>query len=130
MANRGGGTAGLSPIHSVIVGFVALLTIIIIVVLGPIMAGAMAAATPSSYTCTYYNSTEARLFYGKCGTVNATDATGKYVTAQVGTINWNPEYNSAIPSGSAMWSTNVVIGATVMLIFFISLAIYYLRVIA
>jgi hypothetical protein len=43
---------------------------------------------------------------------------------------WNSTYNTNMPTGSAMWTQNVTIGGVVILVFFIALAIYYIRVIA
>jgi len=133
MARRGGeGTgAGTTPITTLIPIFVGLLMIVIIVVLGPALAGAINAAYPASTsTCKYTNTTESNTYYGRCGTVNATDPSGKFNTAiTTGPFNWNPLYNSAIPDGSALWTTNVLIGGIVVLVVLISMAIFYIRVI-
>jgi hypothetical protein len=46
------------------------------------------------------------------------------------TSEWNGTYNTDLPTGESIWTTNVVIGGVVILVFFIALAIYYIRVIA
>ena len=131
MQRNSGGGASAGPMQTIIVGFVGLLVITVIVILGPALLGAMTEAVPASVnTCTYTNATEAHTYYGKCGTTNATDLSGHFNTAQANTLNWNPNYNSAIPSGTGMWTTTIAIGGVCILVFFIALAIYYIRVIA
>jgi hypothetical protein len=52
------------------------------------------------------------------------------VPNQSQTSSWNASYNTALPTGVAIWTTNVAIGGVVILVFFIALAIYAIRVIA
>lgn len=40
---------------------------------------------------------------------------------------WNSTYNTDVPSGSTMWTTDVALGGVAVLVFFIALAISYLR---
>ena len=84
------------PMNTIIAGFIGLLVIVTIVILGPTLAGSIEAATPAL----------------------AADS------------QWNSTYNTNMPDGSDMWEQNVAIGAIVILVFFIALAIYYVRVIA
>jgi hypothetical protein len=95
MARReGGNTAG--PMNTIIAGFVGLLVIVAIVILGPVLAGSIQSAVP----------------------------------AMPANSEWNSTYNTDLPTGEEMWTTNVVLGGIVVLVFFIALAIYYIRVIA
>ena len=43
--------------------------------------------------------------------------------------SWNATYNTNIPKGSTLWTDNVSLGALVILVFFIALAIYYIRMV-
>lgn len=98
MARRGGDGGGMSagPMNTIIAGFVGLLVVVAIIILGPVLAGSIQDAVP----------------------------------AQGPTSAWNATYNTDLPTGEDTWSTNVVIGGVVILVFFIALAIYYIRVIA
>ena len=44
------------------------------------------------------------------------------------TSNWSPSDPNAV-TGSSLWNDNVALGALVLLVFFISLAIFYVRMI-
>ncbi|MFA7304844.1 MAG: hypothetical protein WC015_10095 [Methanoregula sp.] len=44
------------------------------------------------------------------------------------TSNWSPDDPNAV-TGSSLWNDNVALGALVLLVFFISLAIFYVRMI-
>lgn len=44
------------------------------------------------------------------------------------TSNWSPDDPNAV-SASTLWSDNVSLGALVLLVFFISLALFYIRMI-
>lgn len=44
--------------------------------------------------------------------------------------DWNATHNTNLPDGEDVWTQNVTIGAIVILVFFVALAIYYIRVIA
>jgi hypothetical protein len=98
MARRGGDGGGISagPMNTIIAGFIGLLVITAIVILGPVLAGSIQAAVPN----------------------------------QSASSNWNSSFNTNLPTGVAIWTTNVAIGGVVILVFFIALAIYYIRVIA
>lgn len=100
MARRGGEGGGMSagPMNTIIAGFVGLLVIVAIVILGPVLAGSIEGATDN-------------------------------ITLDPAS-DWNKTYNTDLPSGEDLWTTNVVIGGIVILVFFIALAIYYIRVIA
>ena len=82
--------------NTIIGGFVGLLVIVAIVILGPTLAGSIEGAVPAL----------------------AADS------------DWNGTHNTDLPNGSTLWTTNVTIGGVVILVFFIALAIYYIRVIA
>jgi len=45
------------------------------------------------------------------------------------TSNWNATYNTNLPRADEVWSDNVTLGALVILVFFIALAIYYIRMV-
>ena len=99
MARRGGGDGGgmsAGPMNTIIAGFVGLLVIVAIVILGPVLAGSIQSAVP----------------------------------AMSPTSEWNATYNKDLPTGESIWTTNVVIGGVVILVFFIALAILSLRNIA
>jgi hypothetical protein len=99
MARRGGSEGGgmsAGPMNTIIAGFVGLLVIVAIVILGPVLAGSIQTAVP----------------------------------AMPVTSEWNATYNTDLPTGEDIWTTNVVIGGVVILVFFIALAIYAIRVIA
>ena len=99
MARRGGGDGGgmsAGPMNTIIAGFVGLLVIVAIVILGPVLAGSIQAAVP----------------------------------AMSPTSEWNATHNTDLPTGESIWTTNVVIGGVVILVFFIALAILSLRNIA
>lgn len=98
MARRSGDGGGMSagPMNTIIAGFVGLLVIVAIVILGPVLAGSIQDAVPDP----------------------APESA------------WNATYNTDLPTGESLWTTNVVIGGVVVLVFFIALAIYYIRVIA
>ena len=98
MARRGGDGGGMSagPMNTIIAGFIGLLVIVAVVILGPVLAGSIQGAVP-----------------------NLSQSSA-----------WNSSYNTNMPTGSALWTTNVAIGGVVVLVFFIALAIYYIRVIA
>jgi hypothetical protein len=136
MARRsgaGGSSGGMSagPMNTIIAGFVGLLVIVAIVILGPVLAGSIENAVPDYGTCSYVGNGTV-VFTGDCGSVNATDTyrVAEYNTPVSLSAEWNPDFNSDIPNGSEMWSTNVVIGSVVILVFFIALAIFAIRVIA
>lgn len=95
MARREGGE-GAGPMNTIIAGFVGLLVIVAIVILGPVLAGSIQNAVP----------------------------------AMPADSEWNASHNTDLPSGVDLWTTNVVLGGVVILVFFIALAIYYIRVIA
>ena len=82
--------------NTIIGGFVGLLVIVAIVILGPTLAGSIEDAQP----------------------------------ALGATSDWNATHNTNMPNGSELWTQNVTIGGVVILVFFIALAIYYIRVIA
>ena len=84
------------PMNTIIAGFVGLLVIVAIVILGPVLAGSIQNAVP----------------------------------AMPVDSDWNASYNTDLPTGVEMWQTNVVIGGVVILVFFIALAIFAIRVIA
>jgi len=129
MARRGGQGSDISggPMNTIIAGFVGLIVIVAVVILGPVLAGSIEDAMPNLHEkCSYINA-GATVFVGECGLTNVT--AGKDYTTPVGSV-WNPEYNTDIPTGESIWTTNVIIGGVVILIFFISLAIFYIRVIA
>lgn len=93
MARRGGDGGGMSagPMNTIIAGFVGLLVIVAIVILGPVLAGSIEGATDN--------------------------------VALSADSDWNKTYNTDLPSGEEIWTTNVVIGGIVILVFFIALAI-------
>jgi hypothetical protein len=95
MARRGGEGGG-GPMNTIIGGFIGLLVIVAIVILGPTLAGSIEAAQP----------------------------------AMGATSDWNATHNTDLPNGVDLWTQNVTIGGVVILVFFIALAIYYIRVIA
>jgi hypothetical protein len=129
--NSGSGGASAGPMNTIIAGFVGLLVIVAVVILGPVLAGSIQNAVPSVGTCSYTGNGTA-VFYGDCGTTNATDTytTRTYNTPWDAASAWNPSANTDLPTGESLWTTNVIIGGVVVLVFFISLAIYYIRVIA
>lgn len=43
------------------------------------------------------------------------------------TSDWNATYNTNLPSGAEIWQDNVELGIVVILIFFVALALYYIR---
>jgi len=43
------------------------------------------------------------------------------------TSGFNGTYNTNLPKASTVWTDNVALGALVILVFFIALAIYYIR---
>ena len=45
------------------------------------------------------------------------------------TSSWNATYNTNLPKASTIWTDNVGLGVLVVLVFFISLAIYYIRMV-
>jgi hypothetical protein len=97
MARRGG-EGGMSggPMNTIIGGFIGLLVIVAIVILGPTLAGSIEEAQP----------------------------------AMGASSDWNSTHNTDLPNGVDLWTQNVTIGGVVILVFFIALAIYYIRVIA
>lgn len=95
MARREGGMSA-GPMNTIIGGFVGLLVIVAIVILGPTLAGSIQQAQPAL----------------------AADS------------DWNGTHNTALPNGTTIWTQNVTIGALVILVFFIALAIYYIRIVA
>jgi hypothetical protein len=68
------------PMNTIIAGFVGLLVIVAIVILGPVLAGTIE------------------------GAVDNVDLSP--------TSDWNRTYNTDLPSGEEMWSTNIVVGAS------------------
>lgn len=42
---------------------------------------------------------------------------------------WNSTYNTDLPKASSVWEDNVGLGVLVILVFFIALAIYYIRMV-
>jgi hypothetical protein len=42
---------------------------------------------------------------------------------------FNATYNTNLPSAAGIWEDNVALGALVILVFFIALAIYYIRMV-
>jgi hypothetical protein len=50
--------------------------------------------------------------------------------AMPATSDWNSTHNAELPNGAAIWTDNVTFGAIVILIFFASMAIFYIRAIA
>jgi len=42
---------------------------------------------------------------------------------------WNTSVNTQMPNVSRVWSDNVALGVLVLLVFFISLAIYFIRMV-
>jgi hypothetical protein len=45
------------------------------------------------------------------------------------TSSWNGTYNTNLPKASTVWTDNVGLGILVILVFFIALAIYYIRMV-
>jgi hypothetical protein len=43
------------------------------------------------------------------------------------TSSWNATYNTNLPKASTVWTDSVSIGVIVILVFFIALAIFYVR---
>ena len=43
------------------------------------------------------------------------------------TSDWNATHNPNLPDGEDIWTQNVTIGGVVILVFFIALALFYLR---
>jgi len=81
MARRGdGGGVSAGPMNTIIAGFIGLLVIVAIVVLGPVLAGSIQSSVPN---------------------LSASS-------------QWNGSFNTNIPSGVAVWTTNVTIGAVVI----------------
>jgi hypothetical protein len=81
MARRGGGEGvSAGPMNTIIAGFIGLLVIVAIVVLGPVLAGSIQSSVPN---------------------LSASS-------------QWNGSFNTNIPSGVAVWTTNVTIGAVVI----------------
>lgn len=132
MARRGSSGGGMDsgPMNTIIAGFVGLLVIVAIIILGPVLAGSIDDAVPTFGTCSYVNATDTYTYYGDCGSANTTHTELIYTTPYSESSYWNTEYNSDMPNGESLWTTNVVIGGVVVLVFFIALAIYYIRVIA
>jgi hypothetical protein len=64
--------------------------------------------------------------------VNTTDTylNPVYNIPEDASAEWNPVANSDMPTGAELWTTNIILGAIVLLVFFISLAIFYIRIIA
>jgi hypothetical protein len=83
--------------NTIIGGFVGLLVIVAIVILGPVLAGSIQQAVPAMPPSSPWNTSNASL---------------------------------NLPDGAELWTTNVTIGGIVILVFFIALAIYYIRIIA
>lgn len=95
MARREGGMSG-GPMNTIIGGFIGLLVVVAIVILGPVLAGSIEGAVP----------------------------------AMAADSQWNDSVNTDLPDGAELWTQNVTIGSIVILVFFIALAIYYIRIIA
>jgi hypothetical protein len=128
MARRGAGNGGgggmMAPVLSIATG---LLIFIILIIFAPTIAGSIEDAQPAfGTTCTYYNATTATTHTGTCGTTN-TSAGKTYDVASSQDAMWNPSYNSALPAGEAVWTTNIQILGVVILIISISIAMYYLK---
>lgn len=87
---------GGSPINGLIGAFIGLLVIVAVIILAPVLAGSLQAATP----------------------------------ALPADSEWNSTYNADLPTGEEVWTQNVAIGSIVILVFFVSMAILYIRVIA
>jgi hypothetical protein len=83
--------------NTIIGGFVGLLVIVAIVILGPVLAGSIQQAVPAMPANSPWNTTN---------------------------------LSNNLPDGADLWTTNVTIGGIVILVFFIALAIYYIRIIA
>ena len=105
-----GGMAG-GPMNTIIGGFIGLLVVVSIIILGPVLAGSIEGAVPD---------------FPDYDDMNVTGAGNITVYPS----DWNPEYNADIPDGADLWTQNVTIGGIVILVFFIALAIYYIRIIA
>jgi len=88
---------GAGPMNAIIAGFVGLLVVVAIVILGPVLAGSIQSAVPAMSPASPWNTSNASL---------------------------------NIPNGVALWTQSVTLGGLVILVFFIALAIYYIRVIA
>lgn len=41
--------------------------------------------------------------------------------------DWNSTYNTDLPSGAEIWEDNVGMGVIAILVFFVALALYYIR---
>lgn len=95
MARREGGMSS-GPMNTIIGGFIGLLVVVAIVILGPTLAGSIEEAQP----------------------------------AMGATSDWNVTHNTDLPTGVDIWTQNVAIGSLVILVFFIALAIYAIRVVA
>jgi Fe2+ transport system protein B len=50
-------------------------------------------------------------------------------TGMAATSSWNATYNTNLPKASTVWTDNVGLGVLVILVFFISIAIYYIRMV-
>lgn len=55
-----------------------------------------------------------------------TTATGQDMAAD---SEWNSTYNTDLPKASTVWTDNVGLGVLVILVFFIALAIFYIRMV-
>lgn len=55
-----------------------------------------------------------------------TTATGGDMAAD---SEWNATYNTNLPKASTVWTDNVGLGVLVILVFFIALAIFYIRMV-
>lgn len=122
---------GGNPINGLIAAFIGLLVIVAVIILAPVLAGSLQAATPNIGTCSYTGNASV-VYTGTCGEQNTTDTyrTAIYNVPYDDAARWNPDYNTDLPSGSDIWTQNVTIGAIVILVFFVSMAILYIRVIA
>jgi len=129
MARRTGEGGGTGPMNVIISAFIGLLIIVAIITFGPTLGGKLEEAQPAitGGSCSYTNTTSHVTTYGVCGAEVAGDTAYDYNVAYAGAGMWNSDYNTGLPNAATVWTDNVALGILVVLIFFVSLALYYIR---
>lgn len=129
MARRTGDGGGSGPMNVLIGAFIGLLVIVAIVTFGPTLGGKLEEAQPAitGGSCSYTNTTSSTTTYGTCGDTVVGDTAYTYNVAYAGAGMWNADYNTDLPSGATIWEDNVSMGVIVVLIFFVALALFYIR---
>ena len=129
MARRGGGGSTGGPMGVLISAFIGVLVIVAILVMGPVMGGKLEVmqASNTGGSCSFTNTTSGTTTVGVCGQTVSGDTSYTYNVAYAGAGLWNSTTNTNLPKGSTVWTDSISIGVIAILIFFISLAIYYIR---